>query len=190
MDRTGSVRHPIRLPRSRALGGGDTDAGSAAGLPAAVLGRPPCFGLAFRERTGWLSGMGSGSASRACRSARLITSSVSARLRQSAEDSVPTLNGFPPLPFTPAAVNALIMSRQPMPRSAASNQCTLCPATSCEGFLYPPPGRWKSSAIGCRAQAGFKLFVVDRPYFPFTDKKGTQSSLLQITAKLCISMQK
>jgi hypothetical protein len=139
------------FPRPGALGGGDTDAGSEADLPAAALGRSPCFGLAFRERTGWLSGMGSGGASRACRSARLITPSVSARLRQTVEDSVPMLNGFPPLPFTPTAVEALIMSRQAMPRrSAASNQC-ICPATSCESFLCPPPGRWKSwsSQQGC-----------------------------------------
>jgi hypothetical protein len=39
--------------------------------------------------------------------------------------------------------------RQPMPRSAAWNQC-ICPATSCESFLCPPPGRRKSSAIAFR----------------------------------------
>ena len=188
MDRTGTVGIRSDFPRSGALGGGDTDGGSEAGLPAAALGRPPCFGLAFRERTGWLSGMGSGGASRACRSARLITSSVSARLRQTVEDSVPTLNGFPPLAFTPAAVKALIMSRQPMPRrSAASNQC-ICPATSCESFLCPPPGRWKSSAIALRPDSSFCCRSSSLPHHG--QKIGGRSSLLQITAKLCISMQK
>ena len=148
------------FPCSGAFGCGGTDARGERGLPAAALGRPPCSGPAFRERARWLSGMGSGGASRAGRSARLITSFVSARLRQTVEDSVPTLKGFPPLPFTPAAVKALIMSRQPMPRrSAASNQC-MCPATSCESFLCPPPGRWKSSAIAFRPDSSSLLLTI------------------------------
>ena len=81
-------------------------------------------------------------------------------LAPAVEDSVPTLNGFLPLPFTPAAVKALIMSRQPMPRlEEASNQCT-CPATSCESLLCPPRGRWKSSAIAFRPDSSSLLSAI------------------------------
>src|ERR1700694_1962300 len=54
-------------------------------------------------------GAGFGEARPAWRPERSIASSASARLRQTVADRVPTLNGFPPLPVTPAAVKALIM---------------------------------------------------------------------------------
>jgi hypothetical protein len=79
---------------------------------------------------------------------------------------VPTLNGFPPLPFTPAAVKALIMSRQPMPRrSAASNQC-ICPAAKASCVLRQEGGSPQPSPSG-RIQALCCL----PSHFLITDKK-------------------
>lgn len=87
----------------------------------------------------------------------------SARLRQTAEDSVPMLIAFPPLAVMPAAAIARTMSRQLMPRCSAASNHHRCSVTSRASFFRPPPGNWKSAAIALRPASSSLLLVISSP---------------------------
>lgn len=133
--------------------------GDAFRLPCCVWPLPRLFVL-FRGCP--LGRLGAGP-SRSCSRAPFASPSF-VRTRQTVEDSVPTLTGFVPLPVTPAAVIAWIMSRQLMPRCSAASNHHMCRTTRRESFLHPPPGRWKSSAIALSPASSSLLLIMSNPH--------------------------
>lgn len=61
--------------------------------------------------------------------------------------------------FKDVSLKEARLARDAARRSAASNQ-SICPATSCESFLRPPPGRWKSAAIAFRPDSSALLSTI------------------------------
>jgi hypothetical protein len=85
-------------------------------------------------------------------------------VRQTVEDSVPTLNGFPPLPFTPGGGQS--PDHVPPAHAAALGGVEPVHMSDDQRRELLVSSARKVEVLSHRLQAGFKLFVLDHPSLP------------------------